>query len=436
MSKPICVFQSPIWTRSGYGDWALSIAKSLVRYDKFDLKLVPTRWGACSRKNLSEDIDPELSPLIMKQQLPRQPELFMQCTIPNEFQAPAKYNIGFTAGIETTVPRGEWIEGMNRMNMNFVLSRHVYDVFSKVSFTRTHQPDGRQELIKIQKPMEILNWGANTSIYHKTDGSTPEIDEFMNKIPEDFAFLHVGQWTSGGLFNDRKDIGNLIRTFLTTFKGSKQKPCLIVKTSGAAICEMDKFDMIARLKEIERQVRGTEGNDADVPNVYLLYGELNDVEMNAMFNHKKVKAHVSFTHGEGGGHPILLATLSGKPTITPEWSGHLDYLNKEYTNFFKGELKLVSPEAVNEWIIKESSWFYVDYSAAGEKMKNVFYHYGRYLEDAEKLRLENSEKFSEVAIDKVFHTMLDTYVPQFAVSQKIILPKLKKVSSAGTTSLV
>ena len=428
MSKPICVFQSPIWTRSGYGDWALAIAKSLVRYDKFDLKIIPTRWGACSRKNLSEDIDPELSPLLLKQQLPRQPEIFMQCTIPNEFQAPAKYNIGMTAGIETTIPRGEWIEGMNRMNMNFVLSKHVYDVFSRVSFTKAAQ-NGQQELIKIQKPMEILNWGANTSIYHKTDTSTPEIDEFMAKIPEDFAFLHVGQWTSGGLFNDRKDIGNLVKTFLSAFRGSKQKPCLIVKTSGAAICEMDKFDIIARLREIERQVRGEDGKNADIPNIYLLYGELNDVEMNALFNHKKVKAHVSFTHGEGGGHPILLATLSGKPTITPEWSGHLDYLNKEYATFFKGDLKQVSPESVNEWIIKESMWFHVDYSAAGEKMKNVFHHYGVYLEDAEKLRVENAEKFSETAMDKIFHTMLDTYVPQFAVNQKIILPKLKKLTS-------
>ena len=60
MSKPLCVFQSPIWTRSGYGDWAEAIAKSLLRYDKFDLMLVPTRWGHCSKKNLQADLAKDL----------------------------------------------------------------------------------------------------------------------------------------------------------------------------------------------------------------------------------------------------------------------------------------------------------------------------------------------------------------------------------------
>jgi hypothetical protein len=68
MSKPLCVFQSPIWTRSGYGDWAESVAKSLLRYDKFDLHLAPTRWGHCSKKNLQADLDrdPETQALIPK----------------------------------------------------------------------------------------------------------------------------------------------------------------------------------------------------------------------------------------------------------------------------------------------------------------------------------------------------------------------------------
>ena len=45
----------------------------------------------------------------------------------------------------------------------------------------------------------------------------PKIEIEMESVKEDFAFLFVGQWTNNGLFNDRKDIGNLIKTFLTTF---------------------------------------------------------------------------------------------------------------------------------------------------------------------------------------------------------------------------
>jgi hypothetical protein len=96
MSKPVCVFQSPMWTRSGYGDLGLALAKSLYRYDKFDLVLVPTRWGGCSRKYFSDDIDDpvekELFKLVIKQPLTKQPEVFMQCTIPSTSKIQYWYN--------------------------------------------------------------------------------------------------------------------------------------------------------------------------------------------------------------------------------------------------------------------------------------------------------------------------------------------------------
>ena len=100
-NKPVCVFQSPIWTRSGYGDWALATAKSLLRYGKFDLHIIPTQWGACSKKTLDDEArDPEGKQLlekILRQPLTRQPEVFIQMTIPNEYQNPGKFNIGITA---------------------------------------------------------------------------------------------------------------------------------------------------------------------------------------------------------------------------------------------------------------------------------------------------------------------------------------------------
>jgi hypothetical protein len=46
--------------------------------------------------------------------LNKQPELFIQLTIPEEFHPVGKYNIGMTAGIETTISPGSWIEGINQ----------------------------------------------------------------------------------------------------------------------------------------------------------------------------------------------------------------------------------------------------------------------------------------------------------------------------------
>jgi hypothetical protein len=431
MGKPICILQSPIWTRSGYGDWALAIAKSLLRYGKFDLHLAPTVWGSCSRKNLESEInDPEGKELlsrVMRQNLTKQPELFIQMTIPNEYATPAKFNIGMTAGIETTVPKPEWIEGLNRMQYNIVTSQHAKDVFVGANYTKKN-PNGTTEPLRLKPPMDVLFWGADTKVYGKTDAVCESLDKELADVKEDFCFLFVGQWTAGNINADRKAIGWLIKTFLETFADMDNPPALILKTSGAQLCIMDKYDCLNKINDVTNMVKGPKPN-AKLPNVYLLHGELTDEEMNALYNHKKVKAHVSFTHGEGFGHPLLLASLSGKPIITPKWSGHLDFLNTNYTDFFMGRLMPIPNEAVNDWFVKEAQWFNVDHESAASTMKRIYNHYDeKLLERYGKLRAENMEKFSLQAMDKAFHAMLDKNVPKFAVEEEIKLPKLKKIS--------
>jgi len=431
MIKPLCVFQSPIFTRSGYGGLAEDIAKSLQRYDKFELVLVPTRWGHCSKKNLTSDLnkDPEIQsliPKILQQPINRQPDLFIQCTIPNEFQPAGKFNIGITAGIESTVPAGPWIEGLNRMQFNIATSVHAQKVFQAANFTKTYN-DGRKEMVKLEKPCEVLFWGANTNIFKKTDVKNENLEKHMSKIKENFCYLFVGQWTANNINADRKDIGMLIKTFVETFRGypENSKPALILKTSGAALCKIDKYDCIAKLKSIIDSLGGEiPGN----PNVYIFHGEFTDEEMNALYNHEKVKVHVSFTHGEGFGHPLLLSTLSGKPLLAPNWSGHLDFLDPRLCRLLPGEVKQIPGEAVNEWFVKESGWFNVNYSSASEIMKNVFFNYNSYLEKSEELRKINEQSFSIQEMDKKFHEMLDRIVPKFAVQQPLNLPKLKKIT--------
>jgi hypothetical protein len=430
MSKPLCIFQSPWGTRSGYGDWAEAIAKSLLRYDKFDFFLVPMRWGQCSKKNLQIELptDAELQALVSKilqQPLNRQPDVFIQCSIPNEATPVGKFNILMTAGIESTIAAGPWIEGLNRMNFNISTSVHAQKIFQIANFTKNYN-DGRKEILKLDKPCEVLFWGANTSIFKKTDVKNDHLEKFMSSIKENFAFLFVGQWTANNINADRKNIGMLIKTFIETFRGVPvdKRPCLILKTSGAALCKIDKYDCIGKLKSIITSI----GESLDNPNVYILHGELTDTEMNALYNHEKVKVHVSFTRGEGFGHPLLLASLSGKPVLASNWSGHLDFLDANLCKLLPGELKQIPGEAVNDWFIKEAGWFDVNYPAAGEIMKNVFNHYDSYLPQAEMLRVINQEKFSIQAMDKVFHEMLDRVIPPMAIQQTINLPRLKKIT--------
>jgi hypothetical protein len=190
---------------------------------------------------------------------------------------------------------------------------------------------------------------------------------------------------------------------------------------------MDRHDIVNRLAAVKNMI-SAELKTTNVPNVYLLHGELSEVEMNALYNHEKVKAHISFTHGEGYGHPLLLSTMSGKPLLVSNWSGHLDFLDKDMCKLLAGEVKTLPGECVNEWLIKESGWFTVDYTKAEEAMKTCFHNYGAYLKRAEELRVRNAEMFSNAAMDRVFHGYLDKYVPQFATETKLILPKLKRVT--------
>lgn len=434
MSKPLCLISGPVFNRSGYGDWATSVAKSIIRYDKFDVKIAPTRWGNCQSKRFFEDLtDPEDKVLVTKLlqgNLNKQPDLFIQLTIPEEFQPIGKYNIGMTAGIETTIPPGSWIEGVNRMNLTIGLSNHVKKTFTETKLAKQLE-NGQAVPVQVEKPIEVCFWGANTNIFKKTSEKLPSVESALSKIPESSAFLFVGQWTHGGLYNDRKDIGNLIKTFCSAFKNNNEndKPCLIVKTSGHGYSTVDRFDTLSKIRKIRESI----GENA--PNVYLLHGELEETEMNALMNHEKIIAHVSFTHGEGFGHPLLLSTLSGKPLLVSNWSGHLDYLNPQYANLLPGSLVDVDKKSVNQWIIKESKWFKVSYSLAEDKLKQVYYarKSDKYTKNAELLAEENSKKFSLDAMDKRLWEILDNYVPKFAVENQFVLPKLKMSSDSQST---
>ena len=424
-NKPLCLISGPVFNRSGYGDWSTAVAKSLVRYNKFDIKIAPQKWGNCQSKRFFEDLtDPEernLTSLLLNNNLQKQPDLFIQLSIPSEFQRVGKYNIGMTAGIETTIASGEFLEGINRMDLTIALSNHAKNVFLDTKLTK-QLPNGQKEDVVIKKPIEVCFWGADTNIFKKTDERIASVDEALEKIPENFAFLFVGQLTTSNLYRDRKDIGNLIKTFSETFNNnSTTKPCLILKTSGIGFSAMDRFEILNMVNKIQSSIKG------NLPKVYVLHGELNEPEMNALFNHPKIKAHISFTHGEGYGHPMLLQTLSGKPLLAPNWSGHLDFLNPKYANLLPGQLVDVDRKAANQWILKESKWFKVAYGLAQDRMKYVFnfYNNDKLKNNTELLRAENAEKFSMAAMDKRLWELLDKYVPQFSVENKFVLPKLK-----------
>jgi hypothetical protein len=428
--KPVCVLQGPIASRSGYGDDCRARAIALINCGKFDVKIVPTRWGSCPTTELDDESKPMVkeikSRILTNLNIPT-PEVFVQVSIPNEFQPLGKFNIGVTAGIESTTPKPEWVEGLNRMNLNIVPSKFAKTVFVDSVFEKQH-PNGQREIVKLNKPVEVSFEGVDTNVYKKTNESDEALDSGLDQIPEDFCYLFVGHWLQGDLGADRKDIGMLIKVFSEVFKNKKNKPALILKTSGATFSHMDKAEILGKINKIRSTLSG------NLPSVYIIHGDLKQKQLNRLYNHPKVKVHVSFTHGEGFGRPLLEATLSGKPLLASNWSGHKDFLPEDLSNLLPGTLEHVPPSACNEWLIKEGKWFNVNYSIAAQKLEDMFENYIKYVPNAEKLRIENSEKFTFEAGNQLFIEIINKYLPVFEKKVAISLPKFKKVTPATPTA--
>ncbi len=294
--KPLVLVTAPVGTRSGYGSHSRDICRSLIAMDKFDVKIWPVRWGSTPQNALSEE-NPSDVPIIQRlldnPNMDRQPDVHFHIVVPNEFQPIAKYNIGITAGLETTVCPPEWLEGLNRMNLNIVPANFIKESVEKVVFDK-HDQQSKQKIgeIRCNTPIEVLFEGADTEIYKPTKEFSKDLVDELKGIKEDFCFLFVGHWLQGSLGNDRKDLGMLIKTFLETFKNQKKQPALIIKTSGASPCILDREDILKKVSEIKNTVSG------ELPNIYILHGDLRDEEMNGLYNHPKGKGLMFHLHTE------------------------------------------------------------------------------------------------------------------------------------------
>jgi hypothetical protein len=430
--KQLVFISAPVDTYSGYGARSRDIVKALLKADKYDIKIIPQRWGNTPFGFLKADKaeDKQILDCFWNQpQLPKQPDIWIQITVPNEFQPVGKYNIGITAGIETTICAPEWIEGVNRMNLTLVSSEHAKKVFESSAFEqRDQQTKQIVRNIRLEKPVEVLFEGVNTDIYKKLESLNSEINDTLNDIKEEFNYLYVGHWLQGELGQDRKDTGMLIKTFLETFKGKKQRPGLILKTSTATYSIMDRDEILEKIQRIRIAV-----GDKDLPNIYLLHGELTDEEVNELYNHPKVKAHVSFTKGEGYGRPLLEASVSQKPVIAPNWSGHIDFLDAEMSTLLPGQITQIHPSAVvQNMLIPESGWFTVDYKKASETLEDVYKNYKKYIDGAKRQSYRSRTEFSLDKMADKLNSIIDEKVPKpvtlkLPQLKKIELPKLKKV---------
>lgn len=422
--KPLCIVSAPPDTYSGYGARSRDFIKALkeVKGEEWDIKILSQRWGTTPWGFIDQNAEEwGWMKEMLIQQVQQQPDYWFQITVPNEFQAVGKtFSCGVTAGIETTICDPSWIEGVNRMNLTLVSSQHAKKVFTESSFDVQDQTGRVVKQIKLEKPVEVLFEGLDLNkYYYKETLEKTELVDTLDSIKEDFCYLFVGHWIQGEIGHDRKNIGYMIRMFLEAFKNKKQRPALVLKTSLAGASIMDRDEILRRIDMIRKSIKG------DLPSIYLLHGEMSDQDMNDLYNHKKVKAMVSFTKGEGYGRPLLEFTQSKKLVIASGWSGHVDFLSPEFSYLLSGKLHQLHPSSIVEnMLIKESSWFQPDDNQVMQMWKDVYENYSKFEVPGKRQAHKAKTEFSYEAMVRLLDEIIDN---KFTKAVPLKLPQLKKI---------
>jgi len=409
---------------SGYSSDARDKVKAIIELKEeiWDIKIIVCDWGSTPRGFLTDNEEEWgwMKNYIINEPIKSQPDYMIWITIPTEAKPVGHYNILMTAGIETTICDGSWIESLNKMDMTLVPSNHSKNVFQDIIFEKRDQNNNSLGQLKLEKPVHVVFEGSNTDIFYPISDADEDIFN-LEGIEENFCFLFNSVWIGNSLLNDRKHLGLLIKLFYETFKNTPNPPALILKTSVGTSSYMSKDEVLKRIKYIRKTVE-----HKTLPNIYILNGNITDDDMNDLYNHPKVKAMINLTHGEGFGRSLLEFSLVNKPIITTNWSGQTDFLDSSLTTLLPGELQPVHPSAVNQWILKDSKWFEVDQKAACYAMNDVFKNYKKYQVKAIKQGYKNRNSFSYEKMKELMGKLLKD-IPQFPTFQPIVLPKLTKI---------
>ena len=380
--------KGPALSQTGYGEqtrFALRCLRS--RPDLFEVYLINLEWGNSNHligdskekqwitKNIATT-----NYLLQSNQIKTGRFVFdmsLQVTIPNEFEKIAPVNVGYTAGIETTMVSPAWLEKCNEtMDRLVVISDHSKEVFEDTVHNITDQT-GAHNLgkLKLNIPCKSVNYSA------KQRGSK----DLGISFPSEFNYLVTSQW------GPRKNFESTVAWFLE--ENYNKDVGLVLKTNFAKNCTMDRKHTISILNNMLTPFKGRKCS------VTLLHGYMDESEMQSLYEHPQIKAFVNIAHGEGFGLPLFDAAAAGLPIITIGWSGQKDFLYKDGKEMFLPvdyTLKPVQQQAVWPGVIeKESKWAYANQSSYKRALREVRKNYTTYKEQALELKEWVNTKFTE-----------------------------------------
>ena len=395
MLKRNLIIRASAYTRSGYGAHARDIIRALWESNLFNIRLLPTGWGNTS---LTDVIDLKMMDILhfcsSNTALGFEDSIFVHLGIPTEFQKLGKYNVGITAGIECETLPAKWVEGCNAMDLVIVPSKFTHNVFitSGVTSKVVVCPEGVDtEVFSVEAPIDnsVIDSGFFT---RNPISTTPK------EINTDFNFLLVGQWLPYDMGADRKQIALSIKTFIDTFR-YVDNVGLIVKTFTTNTDTPDAYITLQRLEDILRTYDDKEG----IPPIYLIHGDLTDVQLSSLYRHPTVKGFFTLTSGEGWGRSLAEAVSCGLPVIAPNWSSYLDFVGDKSSILLPVIMQSVPSIIIQSYrgmFPNNARWAMVSEDKAGEGLKKLKHNYDKYKNEALKYAPVFQEKFNLTAAYK------------------------------------
>ena len=412
---------SPAMTNSGYGCHSREILESIERMDNVDLMISLMAWGNCSWLSYG-DIKERIIRYSQKNaqyqhsQKKEPIDCVIHVTVPTEFEKhyPCPY-ICVTAGIESDRISPEWLLKVNQQTDHLVVpSQFVADQFKNASFIAQNTVTLEEKRIGLEKPITVIPESVDTNVFN----NKVECKLDMNFEP-DFCFISTGQWGTGNVGDERKNISHLIKWFKEAFKGRKDVG-LVLKANMTTNSLIDKEATVRRINDLKLHF-----NLLDYPKIYLIHDYITSEQMAQLYRHPKVKAYITLTHGEGYGRPIIEAAACDLPIMAPDWSGHKEFLDKGKFVKFRYQLADVPPMHIGNLFCKGSKWANVEEDDVKRRMKQIVENYSIPRDWATDLGKVVRETYN---LDVIHNTWKD-----FFVSNRYIDPEKGKEGFTAVT---
>ena len=410
MQKKILV-RGPLLSRSGYGEQARFALRALrSRPDLFDIYLLNTPWGATGqiageteeRNWINEHL---IKTAHYQQAMPGAYDLSLQITIPNEFEALAPINIGYTAGIETNKAAPQWLVACNeKVQKVITISEHSKRVLEQTTYDVKTEDGAEIKGWGMQVPVEFVDYPVRT---HEPEPLDIELSTSKN-------FLAVSQWSP------RKNFENMIKWFVEEYRDDEEAG-LVIKTNCANDSLLDRMQTQHRLGVLlhplgERKCK-----------VHLIHGELTAGQLTWLYTHPTMKAMINIAHGEGFGIPMLEAASLGLPLVTVTWSGQMDFICKQnkkgkrvpHVARVDYDIAPVQPEDVWEGVITaESMWAWAREGSYKKAIREILTKEKHYKTKAEQLQKHVLATFTKEAYDEAFVKCITDCLPELTSDQE------------------